>query len=702
MLQVGQSKNTFFLLKIPSVHPYTSLKQLFLAEHSSWILWLPVAFALGIITYFNLAHEPSFAYSALGTLFSLACCIALRQRPGAYWLFLYLCFFCAGSMVAQARTIACHAPVLTKRIGPVALTAKIESVELTPTARRITLKPIAISGLSPNQTPRYIRLHNVPDLGVLRAGDTVSTRVILYPFQKPTVPGGYSFKRDAYFKQMGASGFALSPLTLVEAAQTHSLIQHIEQLRHTITDQLFAYMPASEASIAAALLVGDQGAIRHHDFEIMRDSGLAHLLSVSGMHLTQVAFIIFFICRIVLASFPYLALHHPIKQWSALAAILGSLVYLILTDMPVPAVRAFMMTSLVLMAILLDRHATPLRSIAFTALAILCVRPEAVLSASFQMSFAAVIALVSCFEGISPYLSPPTAYLSLFRRILHPVLMLTISSLVAGMATAPFTLYHFHQLSTLGLVANMVAIPLSSFFIMPLALLSVIGMIIQLPALPFYLLHYSITLLLAWADIIAHLPYASIRIWSITGTSLALCSIGGLWLCLWQTRLRWLGMLALLAGMLVNIYPHPVPDLLIDEKGKIFAFRNSKDQLVFFPKKPSAYIQEQWQAATKTHEVTDITHAEKDPHFRCDIIGCIVEKDEKQIAINFQPCTLRYDCYHADAVVNLTHSHLFCPKQAINSWQLWKYGTHSVEIGDSIVIRSAEARPTSRQIRPWE
>ena len=680
---------------------YTYLTRAFLAEAASLVLWIPVWFGLGIILYFQLPFEPHFLYAPLATIACSLACFYFRQRYGLYWILIYLFFACAGITTAQIRTHLSISASLVKSTGPVRINATIEQIELTPRARRVTLSHLSIPGLCPERTPTYVRLNGVRNIPDLITGDRVSVTVILRPFEKPVFPGSYSFTRDAYFKQLGASGFATSPFTLLQRPDSHSPLWYIGQLRRTIMDQLFSYMKPSEAAIASALLMGDQGAILKPDFEAMRDSGLAHLLSVSGMHLTQVALILFFTCRLTLACIPYFALHYPIKQWSAVFAIAGSLVYLILTDMPVPAVRAFMMTSLVLCAMLLDRKPTPLRSLALSAFCILLLQPEAILTASFQMSFAAVIALISAFEWMTPHIPTPTADRSYLHKFSTHLMMLIVSSLIAGIATAPFTLYHFHQLSTLSILGNLVAIPLTSIIIMPLAILSLLAMLCHIPTLPLYALEQAISLLLMWANYVSDLPYASIRTFTISSTSLALFCVGGLWLCLWQRSIRWFGVIAILASIMADFIPKPLPDILIDSTGKTFALRSSRQELVFFGKKPSAYLRQQWEVyseATSHNGTSEII----DPLFACDTLGCTYTKNGKTVAISLDPVALVRDCKKADAVVNLTHQHVFCPNMVMNRWKLWKYGAHTMQIGTSIVIHQAIRKPDKAHIRPWE
>lgn len=672
-----------------------------LRESLQWITWLPVWFGAGILCYFLFPFEPYLTYSlmACGICLCLAIYTYWRQFFGFYWLSLLFMFLSLGLVTAQFRTLSVSAPKLTKNLDPVLVKGTIFAIDRTPTAQRVTLSHVVIDTFSPTETPLYVRLNNIHHIESLHVGDRVNAKVILKPPMKPLLPGGFSFAKDAYFKQIGAIGFALGPLQLTEAADTISVMGAISHLRQRLTAIFFNSMTPSSAALANALLIGDQGAIAKVDFEAMRESGLAHLLSVSGMHLTQVAAILFFSCRLLLAFSSYITLHYSIKRWAAIFAIMGSLFYLILTNMPTPAVRAFIMTFLVLFALIIDRDPTPIRSIAFAAFVILLFLPESLLSASFQMSFAAVLALVSCFEYSAKYIPKPIHKSSFIYKIIHYVVLLTFSSLIAGLATAPFTMYHFHQFSTVSILANLIAIPLSSFIIMPLGIISLVAIALHIPTIPLYLLDISIQWLLRWSHYIASLPYASIHAVNITGITLLLFCLGLLWVCLWQTSLRWYGLLLFVISIGSYFIPRTWPDIIIDEKGEIFAFQNSKKQLVFSNTFLPKYLRTHWQSANQTNPDTPTSMNINDPLFSCDAYGCLYVKNGKTVAISTHPFALKQDCRKADAVVNLTHIHFYCEKIILDRWRLLKNGTYTITLDENLHIDHAI---NNYHLRPWQ
>ena len=243
----------------------------------------------------------------------------------------------------------------------------------------------------------------------------------------------------------------------------------LAELRQSITDRILTQLPGETGAVAAALMTGYQTAVPEPVMAAMRDSGLAHLLSISGLHIGLVAGLLFVGLRRALALIPPLALAHPIKKWAAGAALIGAFGYLLLSGAPVPTQRAFLMTGLMLVAVLLDRRAISMRSVAWAACAILLITPEALVGASLQMSFAAVVALVAAYEGTRDYRMRQRIGSGPLRRAGLYVAGIALTSVVATLATAPYSVFHFNRLALYGVVANVLAVPLTGLWVMPWA-----------------------------------------------------------------------------------------------------------------------------------------------------------------------------------------------------------------------------------------
>ena len=233
----------------------------------------------------------------------------------------------------------------------------------------------------------------------LRPGEHIRVMAILSPPPAPAAPGAFDFQRKSYFRRLGAVGFSVGRAQVVEgSADSASLLLRVERLRQVVAELVTAAVDGPAAAIAVALMTGQRRAIPKPLMNAIRDSGLAHLLAISGLHIGLVAAILFAGLRGIMALVPPLALRYPIKKWAALAAILGALAYALMAGATVPSQRAFLMVGLVLLAVVLDRRGLSMRLVAWAAVVILLLQPESLLGPSFQMSFAAVTALIAAYE----------------------------------------------------------------------------------------------------------------------------------------------------------------------------------------------------------------------------------------------------------------------------------------------------------------
>jgi competence protein ComEC len=298
----------------------------------------------------------------------------------------------------------------------------------------------------------------------------VRLRAVLMPPAGPAAPGAYDFARAAWFKEIGAVGYAMSRAEVVAVGERNGLAPHIAGWRRSLALHLREQMPGQAGAVAAALMTGDRGAIPEGTLQDMRDAGLAHLLAISGLHVGLIAGWLFFSVRFLLALIPGLALRAPIKKWAAAAALLGAFAYMLLTGATVPTQRTFLMLALVMAAVMLDRVAISFRLLAWAAVAVLLWAPESLLSVSFQMSFAAVVGLTAIYEGLGPAVMRWRSDGGRAKRLSLYLGAVLLTTLVASLTTAPFALYHFNRVAMYGLAANLVAVPLTALWVMPSAL----------------------------------------------------------------------------------------------------------------------------------------------------------------------------------------------------------------------------------------
>ncbi|ODN71159.1 ComEC/Rec2 family competence protein [Methylobrevis pamukkalensis] len=538
-------------------------------------LWLPVALGGGIALYFLLPFEPPPATFVAAGLVTVAASLVARWRHA--FAALLLAMACGGVCLAAAHTrIGAHPMILTERTATV--TAFVERAEARRGGlTRLVLRPIAISRTRPEDLPARLTVSVRASETSLAPGAAVELLARLAPPSAPVVPGGYDFARKAYFDGIGGTGFALGPVRAL--AVTPPLpadmtpVVALEAFRQRVGEGIRAQLPGDAGAIAAALMVGDRGAISLAADEAMRISGLSHVLSISGLHMSLVTAVLYGLVRALLAAIPPLALRLPVKSIAAVVGLAGALGYLAVSGMSVATQRSAIMTALVLVAVILGRSAINLRLVAVAALLVLLIAPEAALDPGAQMSFAAVAALISAYEWFAARLrsqqqkSPQGGFVSEGpRRLWRFVGGLMLTSLIAGLATAPIAAWHFDRVSPLGLVANLLAVPLVTFVIMPAAVLAGLAMPTGLEGPALVAMGWGIDGMLAIARMVSD--------WTPSGgivphpplEAVLLMIAGGTWLALWNGGHRRLGLLPLALGVLLMPFG-PRPDLLISGSG---------------------------------------------------------------------------------------------------------------------------------------
>ena len=533
----------------PSRRAVGAVAAILAAERARWPLWLPVAMAGGIAAYFALPAEPPPWPAPAVAAAALAGCFAAGGRTGLLVFLIALLAAAAGFGAAQLRAHLVAAPVLEREIGPVTVSGRIAAIELRDVGVRLAIARPTVGRLPAAATPGRVRVAVRSGADGLAVGDKVRFTGVLLPPPEPPLPGGFDFARTAYFAGFGAVGFAYGAPELVAARDRPSLAEAVAGARTAIARRILAALPGETGALAAALMTGERGAISEDVLVAMRRSGLAHLLAISGLHLGLLAGVVFFAVRGGLALVEPVALRHPVKKWAAVLALLAAFAYMVLTGATVPTQRAFLMTGLVLLAVLVDRTAISMRLVAVAAAAVLAVAPESLLSVSFQMSFAAVVALVATYESAAPAMAAWFRDAGPLVRVWRYPAGVALTTLVASAATAPFAAYHFNQVVAYSLPANLVAVPVTALWIMPLAVAAFALMPFGLEAPALAAMGWGIDAVIAVAHATAALPGAMHMLADPPAAALAATVLGGLWLCLWRTRWR-------LAGLRVAV-PEP-------------------------------------------------------------------------------------------------------------------------------------------------
>ena len=595
------------------------------AQAGRWVLWTPVSLGVGCAFYLALPREPAWWVVILPATVALAGAVLAGRwgRSRALNIAALLIAFAAfGVLAGKVRTELVRTPIVSAT-GAVTVTAWVVDVA-TPGAsgERMILAPAAIGDLPPEALPARIRVTTKTDL--LGPGTAVQFRALLNPPPPPASPGAYDFARNAYFDRIGGVGVALTALRVVDMPEPQNwplrLTMAINAMRWSLSQKIAAAMSPSAAGLGVAMITGHEAWVTQDTQNQLRDAGLAHIISISGVHMAIVGGFVFFMTRLVVAAWPWLALRAPGKKVAAGAGLLVILVYLVVSGSPPPAERSAITAVVAFAAILADRRAITLRALAIAAVLILILQPEAVSEPGFQMSFAATAALVALAEvWIRPAREINTPWpIRLAQGAAMWLLASMAASLVAGAATGPFAIQDFNRVALYGLPANLLEEPLSAFVIMPFLAM---GAVLQTVGLgwPFLTVAgWGIDAMDAMAGWMAHLPHATLLIASAPAFTLPVAFLGMLWLFLWKGRLRWLG---LPAALLVSLWPRPeAPVAWIAADGGAGAIRHG-GQAVLMRTDAKLFGSELW-AHRRGLPLPDDPKAAQEALFDCTRSGC--------------------------------------------------------------------------------
>ncbi len=509
------------------------IDQTFDAQQGQLFPWATVLFGCGIATFFSLRFEPDGPWF-LGAFFVAVFGMCLARNPhGRRALGWGLLWAAAGFGVAAVRAHHVGAPVLPYRYyGPVE--GRLVAVDRSQSdALRLTLDQVRLPRLERQHWPTKLRisardLQSPPPIGA-----RVMTTAHLSQPQGPVEPGGFDFRRHVWFQQIGAVGYTRVPV-LRTAPPDRAL--WVDRLRARIGHSLQQRYPGATGGVAAAVLTGDRSGIDQYTLRTLRISNLAHLLAISGLHMGLLSGVVFSAARLGLVILGLATgWRIPAKSCAAALALGAATIYLLLSGGNVATERAYVMTAVVLVAVLLHRRAITLRAVAIAGFIVLVHRPESLLGPGFQMSFAATTALVSVFATLRAY---PRWH---WPRWIRPIFALVLSSAVAGLATAPIGAAHFNTLSQVGLIANLLAVPVMGSLVMPAAVLAALLAPLGLEALPLSVMNWGLNWILNVADWAAALPFAQRSVVKPTALVLPCLAIGALFLMLWQGRARILG-----------------------------------------------------------------------------------------------------------------------------------------------------------------
>ncbi len=529
-------------------------------------LWAPMAMGAGIAGWFLLPNPMAWLAFCCAVL-GLACLGALMPDGARLRRMVAVggVLACAGCLLVWGKAALLGQPPLARPVF-VQMTGAVESVRPVPAQQmvRVMLRPVDAPTL-----PAVVRVNiakaDMPD--GLGEGALIRFRARLMPPAPPSVPGGYDFAARAYFQGIGATGKALKPVAVLRASTA------APPLRARLFDHIRAQTDGPAEGIAVALATGDQGAISEADAEAMRRSGLAHLLSISGLHVTALIGAVIFLLLRVLALSRRAALGLPLMLIAGAGGALAGIFYTWLTGAEVPTVRSCVAALLVLGGMAMGRDAVTLRLVATGALIVLVVWPEALVGPSFQMSFAAVTAIVALAEHPRFRAFAAARDEGMGRKAARMLAVTLATGVAVELVLMPIALFHFHKAGMLGAIANLVAIPLTTFVVMPLEALALLFDVVGLGAPFWWGTEQALNLLLLIAHGVGASPMATMVAPAMPVALFAMITGGLLWCLLWRTGVRWAGLAPVGIGMGLAMLT-PAPDIVVTGDGQHVAVRS--------------------------------------------------------------------------------------------------------------------------------
>ena len=515
------------------------------AQRGHLFPWVAVFIGLGAGGWFMLPQEPdTFAYALAGLALATGLCLRMLAPEWMYPPAVMLACLAMGVLAAGARGHTVAAPMLDFRYyGPVQ--GRIVWIDRSQSdVLRLTLDRVVLERTAPARTPDRVRvaLHGDQSHHQPQAGETVILTAHLSAPDGPVEPGGFDFRRMAYFERLGAVGYTRNPVLLWQPADPGTQI--VDRMRSHLAQAMLRAMPSEAGAFATGAMTGDRSAISQDTAAALRDSGLAHLLAISGMNLAFLIAFVFGLVRYGVALVPPLALRMNAKKVAAVFSLGVAFFYLLLSGSNVATERAFIMVTVMLGAVLLDRRALTLRSVALAGIILILWKPESLLAPGFQMSFAATTALIAGFAATQSRMEPGR-----MPRWGVPLATLLLSSVIGGLASGPYAAASFNRYADYGLLANLLTVPVMGAVVMPAGAMAALLAPVGLAELPLWVMEKGAAWILTVAYRVAGMEGAVTGVVAPPDSVLPMITLGMLWLILWQGWARFAGLVPVVAAL---------------------------------------------------------------------------------------------------------------------------------------------------------
>ena len=677
------------------------IKEALALQASRMMLWSPVFLIAGIWTYFNLSVEPSGVAVVGLALVTFVLFYFARFSKVSFLVAMVL----LGFGVAKLRQMIVETPLLRAVVVESDIAGYVTDADNRGGKRRVLVIELdEASNIPEGEVPRRVRIttYHAPDVLI---GDYVRIRARLNPLPMPVAPGAFDYGRDLYFQSIGATGTSKSePQIETRDVPAKFWVRRVfHNLRSGMGARITAVILGPLEAFANAMITGERAAIPKDMNTSLQISGLAHILSISGLHMTLVAGGVFWAVRAFLALFPALALRYPIKKWAAVAALFVGLIYMLLADSGSATERAYIMIAVMFFAMLVDRPAVSLRNLAISALLILLAMPEQSMGASFQMSFLAVMGLAAFFEWWNhrPIDVKHLASSRLARTIRYTWRVAVgsiLTTVVAGGLSSIAAAYHFGRMAPYGTVANGLSLPVVSLVVMPAALTSAMVMPFGLEYYPLKLMELGLWATMWISDLVSTWPGANVIIPKPSLLGVVITVLGATVLCIAAGRLRWLGIIAMVAGVMIG-QSAVRPQILIEERAGNVAVLDATGSYVFADTRKGKFAADKW--LQSNGEITKLKDAAAKQGWSCVEGMCFTDLAQKSVAYVHEQKTKDWPCPPVDILIAdfpLRHACKDIPIR-IDRFDVWKHGAHALYItNDKVQIETVK---NAQGQRPW-
>ena len=666
-------------------------------EAERLVLWLPVFMGTGVLLYYTLRFEPPLW---VGPTAILAAAAGAMRFRGTFAPILACALGFASCQFATARA---PPPEVGLPTHAVVATGIVRAVEALPQGRRVTLESVRIDG-GTETIRRNVRIRlRKTDSGAVATGDTVQLRAIIRTPAPPSYPGGWDLQRDAYYAGLGASGYALGPVERLTEAIPTGPARLTQWLRETIERRITAVIPGAAGAVCVTLLTGGQSSIPEAEHQAFRDSGLAHLLAVAGLHIGIVMGFALGLARLAFACSERASLFWPTKTLAALIALTVGGLYMVLTGMHVPIVRSFSMACLFTLGVVTGRRVISLRGLGLAGIVLMLIEPQEVPGVSFQMSFSAVLALISGYETLRPWLRQLHGK-SWQRRLGSHIVALALTSALAGTASAPYGAYHFGHIQAYFVIANMVAVPLTAMWVMPAGLIALILMPFGLEWLVLVPMGWGAQAIVWVATTTSSWPAATASVPHMPAWGLTVFSFGLAWLGIWRSRLRLFGLLPMLFGLLSPAFERP-PDVLISADARLIGVRTPAGVFVQQNQGGSAFVRDAWLQLWMAPSAQRMppTGDAADGAIVCVKDACLLRpRPDAKAALLVRGPSRPEGCAAASAVVSAEPARGLCSRpwpKLVDRFTVWRDGSAAIWLTpDGAVVVTDRME---RGDRPW-